>query len=168
MSNKEFARLVYAAAEKCSDISPLFITAQAVLESGWGKSKVGENNLFGIKAGKNWQGKKVLVQTTEILKDASWKPSPPEKVLSVSKLPSGKYRYTAQLYFRDYETLEACLLDHFKVLSQKGFADAWAYRKSPIVYAQKLQDSIGSKYATDPDYVKKISAVIDTVKKLLV
>lgn len=46
MTNKEFALWVYNAAKNVSDIDPLFVAAQAALESGWGKSGIG-NKLFG-------------------------------------------------------------------------------------------------------------------------
>ena len=47
--NKQFAKEIYDAAVG-TDVSPLFITAQACFETGWGKSKIGEYNLWGIKA----------------------------------------------------------------------------------------------------------------------
>ena len=47
MTPKEFVAWIYPAAERIGEISPLFVTAQAALESGWGKSAIG-NNLFGI------------------------------------------------------------------------------------------------------------------------
>ena len=53
MTNKEFALWVYNAAKNVSDIDPLFVAAQAALESGWGKSGIG-NNLFGITKGSSW------------------------------------------------------------------------------------------------------------------
>ena len=37
MTVKEFVKWIYPAA-KCGEISPVFVTAQAALESGWGKS----------------------------------------------------------------------------------------------------------------------------------
>ena len=44
----DFAREIYQAAKKATDIAPEFVTAQAILESGWGKNRVGQFNLFGI------------------------------------------------------------------------------------------------------------------------
>lgn len=165
MTNKEFAKMVYAAAEKCSDISPLFITAQAALESGWGKSKVGDFNLFGITKG-SWTGKTVLVRTTEIHSTDKVKYIEPEKCLAINKLPSGKYRYSVMRLFRDYGSLEACLADHLTILQKPHFAHAWPYRKCPDLFANKLQSG-QMKYATDPNYVSTMKAVIQTVKKLL-
>lgn len=48
-------------------IFPSITIAQAILESGWGKSDltVNANNLFGIKADSSWKGKKVSMKTSE-------------------------------------------------------------------------------------------------------
>ena len=37
-----FARNIYTAAQKATDIAPEFVTAQAILESGWGKIPCGQ------------------------------------------------------------------------------------------------------------------------------
>ena len=52
-AQRDFARSVYAAAQKATDIAPEFVTAQAIFESGWGKSRIGKFNLFGITRGSN-------------------------------------------------------------------------------------------------------------------
>ena len=62
ITQRAFARKVYAAAQAV-DIAPEFETAQAILESGWGKSAVGKYNLFGITKGSSWTGKTILVLT---------------------------------------------------------------------------------------------------------
>jgi flagellum-specific peptidoglycan hydrolase FlgJ len=47
-----FARQVYAAAvEAKTEIDPAFVTAQAMLETGWGARVIGKANLFGITKG---------------------------------------------------------------------------------------------------------------------
>ncbi|MDR2654687.1 MAG: glucosaminidase domain-containing protein [Oscillospiraceae bacterium] len=50
-------------------ILPSLTIAQAILESGWGKSGLAQkaNNLFGIKTGSNWQGKTINSKTWEII-----------------------------------------------------------------------------------------------------
>ena len=45
-------------------VSPKILLAQAAIETGWGRSVVG-NNLFGIKAGSSWTGQKVDAATHE-------------------------------------------------------------------------------------------------------
>ena len=39
-------------------VSPRILLAHAALETGWGRSVVG-NNLFGIKASASWQGEAI-------------------------------------------------------------------------------------------------------------
>ena len=52
-------------------VPPQFLIAQSALETGWGKSEIRRAdgspsyNLFGVKAGRNWQGETVEVTTTE-------------------------------------------------------------------------------------------------------
>ena len=51
-------------------ILPSITAAQAILESGWGRSelaKVPNNNLFGIKDSEDWHGEIVTVPTQEYL-----------------------------------------------------------------------------------------------------
>ncbi|MBY2479046.1 glucosaminidase domain-containing protein [Clostridioides difficile] len=52
-------------------ILPSITIGQAILESGWGNSKLTKqsNNLFGIKADKAWKGKKVEISTSENYND---------------------------------------------------------------------------------------------------
>ena len=63
---KDFCMEVYRAAyslyeeNKAEAVSPRFTTAQAMLETGWGKSKIG-NNIFGMTVGSSWTGRKKLV-----------------------------------------------------------------------------------------------------------
>lgn len=48
-------------------VLPSVTIAQAILESGWGKSELSTkaNNLFGIKADISWKGKKIKMNTSE-------------------------------------------------------------------------------------------------------
>ena len=62
-----FARQVYAAAvEANTEIDPAFVTAQAMLETGWGSKVIGNANLFGITKGSQWNGPVVMVRPTSI------------------------------------------------------------------------------------------------------
>lgn len=72
--NKEFIKLIEKGAKKNFEkygIYPSITIAQAILESGWGKSKLAieGNNIFGIKADKSWQGEFVEVLTSENYND---------------------------------------------------------------------------------------------------
>ena len=61
-------------AEKVSKYAPLYgisvhspIIAQAIIESGWGKSGLASkyHNYFGLKCGSSWKGKSVNITTKE-------------------------------------------------------------------------------------------------------
>ena len=64
MRVSDFVAWIYPKAKEMNEIDPLFVTAQAALESGWGKSAIG-NNLFGITKGTTWAGPVKLIETTE-------------------------------------------------------------------------------------------------------
>ncbi|MCY6484914.1 glucosaminidase domain-containing protein [Clostridium aestuarii] len=58
-------------------ILPSVTIAQAIWESGWGRSEKATkyNNLFGIKAGKTWTGKSVKIKSSKWRVYSSWKQS---------------------------------------------------------------------------------------------
>ena len=165
---KEFIKKVYPAAYNLyvqqDSIHPLFVTAQAALESGWGEKSIGGNNIFGITKG-SWKGKTQLVLTTEYFKTPGKLFKSPEEVASITPLPDGRYKYRVYREFRVYDSIEECLSDHMSVLKNSGYADAWPYRKNPKEFARRISDNVGSKYATDPNYAGVMSSVIDTVSK---
>jgi flagellum-specific peptidoglycan hydrolase FlgJ len=145
----DFVKTVYPAAEKLrltdTQIAhPLFITAQAALETGWSIRQ--DYNLFGIKAGASWKGKTATLMTREYI--------------------NGKW-VTIQQVFRVYDTMTDALRDHQAVLKLKGYADAWPSKDDPHRFAEKIVDDVGSKYATDPDYAKKIKQIIDLVYQIV-
>lgn len=166
MTVKEFVKWIYPAA-KSGEIDPVFVTAQAALESGWGKSCIGKCNLFGITKGTTWSGPVILVTTFEYFSRPDVTFKAPECVLSVTKLSEKQYKYRVKRFFRDYQSLEQCLSDHLAILKKPGFADAWAYRKDARQYVRKIQDCIGSKYATSPDYITTMDKLFVMVEKVV-
>ena len=157
MRVSDFVAWIYPKAKEMNEIDPLFVTAQAALESGWGKSAIG-NNLFGITKGTTWAGPVQLVETTEYFSTPNVSFKAPEEVLNVTKVGERKYKYSVKRLFRDYDTVGDCLLE------KKGYADAWPYRKDAKEYVRRIVDSVGSKYATDPNYVDTMYKVIEMVK----
>lgn len=164
MTSKEFVEWLYPAACK-STINPVFIVAQAALETGWGRKTIGKYNLFGITKG-SWSGKTLLVTTTEIHDNAKVKYRSPEEVLNITPLQSGKFKYKVIREFRDYDSLEQCLQDHFDILKKPHFAHAWKYKDDPEKFIEALQSG-KLKYATDPNYVPVMKQMFKTVEKLL-
>ena len=128
-----------ASAEK-TRIPASFTIAEAALESGWGASQLACQgfNLFGVKADRAWRGETLTMRTREFVR--------------------GQWVVIPALW-RKYPDWLGCLEDHaaflirnrrykacFDCTDGKGFARAVA----------------AAGYATDPDYAKKICALIDT------
>lgn len=113
-------------------VFPSITMAQAILESGWGKSGLTQkaNNLFGVKADPSWDGAYVEMETKEVYNG--------QTVTIVAK-------------FRAYESWSHSLEDHGLFLvensryAQHGFFNASDY----IGQAYALQSA---GYATDPEY----------------
>ena len=166
MKPSEFVKWIYPQAEKMGEIDPVFVTAQAALESGWGKRAIG-NNLFGITKGSMWKGAVQLVTTTEYFSRPDVTFSSPEKVLQVVKLSKYRYKYTVKRLFRDYDSVADCLADHFALLQRPQFADAWPCRNIPELYVRKLVDNVGGKYATAPDYAEVMDKVFKMVRRIV-
>ena len=163
----DFAREIYQAAKKATDIAPDFVTAQAILESGWGKSRVGRFNLFGITRGSAWKGKTVLVLTHEYFNTPDRKFSAPERVVSIAKCKVGnRWYYTVYRLFKDFDSLEECLQEHTRLLGKPGFADAWPYRKNAEEFARRICDNQGSQYATSPVYQQQLLLMIRNVRSI--
>lgn len=168
----EFVKKIYPAAkrlrEKSADtLHPLFVTAQAALETGWRVRGI-DNNIFGITVGSSWTGKKKLVQTAEVFSTPNKTFKAPEEVLSVLALGEGRYRCVVKRFFRVYDSLEDCLADHSALLKKPVYADAWAYRDSPKEYARRIVDAEGARYATAPDYARIMAGVIDRVEGIVI
>ena len=146
-SKEEFVASVMpyakAAAEKLG-VDPKVLVAQSALETGWGKHMIaGSNNLFNIKAGKQWNGGAVGVDTLEY-KDG------------VAK----KERAS----FRAYESIAESFNDLVDLLSSKPrYQQALANADDPHQFVRELQDA---GYATDPEYANKIIRVMGDVSDI--
>lgn len=165
MTPKDFCKWMAPAAYN-ADISPVFIIAQAALESGWGKSTIGKYNVFGITRG-GWPVEKCLLVTThEYFKTKTVRFTAPEKVVKIEFVAgNGLYKYTCKRLFRNYATLGEALRDHAAVL-KKSWPEAWAYRMSPENYVKKIQEG-RKKYATAPNYVETMGKMFGTVRKAM-
>ena len=159
----EFVKKVYPAAARLAEaggVNPLFVTAQAALETGWKIRGIG-NNIFGITKG-SWTGPVSLELTTEYFKTPTVTFKAPERVVSVDQVAPDRYKYRVYRLFRVYPTVDACLDDHLALLKKPMYADAWPYRNDAKEYARRLVDNTGAKYATAPNYAAIMASVIDT------
>ncbi len=142
------------AVEAASDIGvpPQFLVAHSALESGWGKSEIKtangspSYNLFGVKAGRGWQGASVEVQTTEFV-DGVAQPSR-EK-------------------FRVYGSYAEAFRDYASLLKNNPRFSGVLGQKDGTQFARSLQQS---GYATDPMYADKLNRIIhgSTLRQALV
>lgn len=136
-----------------SGICAAITIAQAILESGWGKSElaVNANNLFGMKkslsgntwSGSTWDGKSVYSkQTKEVY-------------------ASGPA--TVQADFRAYPNWQASVNDHSAYLAgaRKGSALRYAGLIGCTDYKTAAQIIKNGGYATAPDYVDKLCHIVE-------
>lgn len=134
------------AASLATGIPAHLMLGQAALESGWGKRELKgidgtlSNNLFGIKATGNWNGKVIEATTTEYINGIKQK--------RIEK-------------FRAYDSYEDSFKDFANLMrSNPRYENVMANLHSPQGYAQAMQQA---GYATDPNYAAKLSDVIQTV-----
>lgn len=146
MKNKKvlkFVKQFYQAVrknEKSSGIPWKAALAQAALETGWGVFVKGFN-YFGIKAGSKWKGKKQEFKTSEV--------------------ENGK-KIIIKDTFRAYESFQDSL-DNYSEFIKDRFSKALE-TSDPVEFVEVLQNGYSYKYATDPDYVKKIKSIINTIE----
>jgi peptidoglycan hydrolase FlgJ len=136
-----------SAAARELGVDPDTIIAHAALETGWGRSMpTGPDgqpsfNLFGIKADAGWNGASVASATHEF--------------------SAGRMR-PAQADFRAYASPEQSMRDYVKLLkSNPRYAGALGTGSDAAAFARGLA---GGGYATDPEYVAKLSAVAARLK----
>ena len=129
-------------ASKITGIPTKFLIAHAALETGWGRRQIkdaqGNNshNLFGIKAGKSWNGSVANATTTEYIAGKAQKQVEP---------------------FRAYGSYRDAFLDYANLLKNNPRYSLVSQQDTPAKFAQSLQDA---GYATDPEYAKKLESVI--------
>ena len=133
-----------------SGIPAEFMLAQSAHETGWGRREIraadGSNshNLFGIKAGGNWNGPVVVTTTTEVINGRAQK---------------------VQAAFRAYGSYEESFRDYAKLISgSPRYAGVMQRTNDAQAFATGLQRA---GYATDPDYAAKLGRVIQTTRRLV-
>ena len=132
------------AAASVLGVNPLFLAAQAALETGWGKYVVRDqagqstHNLFNIKADRSWQGEKAEVSTLEY---------------------RGGVPMREQAQFRKYHDIGESFADYVRFLQNNPrYQDALAVAEDERQFAVGLQNA---GYATDPAYADKILTIVE-------
>ena len=129
-------------AAKRLGVDPNLLVAQAALETGWGQHVIqranggSSHNLFNIKAGKNWEGSRAMVDTLEY-----------EDGVAVKKRDGFRAYGSYQESFDDYVGLLETNLKYSRALK---------HADDPREYINALQDA---GYATDPRYGEKVMTI---------
>jgi peptidoglycan hydrolase FlgJ len=136
-SQQEFLEAIMPWATEAAQklgVAPEFVAAHAALESGWGQHPLGaSNNLFGIKAGGQWQGGVTSAATTEY----------------AYGLPMKKVEK-----FRSYPDAASASRDYASVLMDNPrYRDALNTGSDARAFAQGVARG---GYATDPSYADKL------------
>ena len=132
-------------AEKVSKYAPLYgicvhspIIAQAIIESGWGKSGLASkyHNYFGLKCGSSWKGKSVNMTTKEEY-----------KVGTMTNIRDN---------FRVFDDFDDGIRGYFEFINTSRYANLKGV-KNPEEYVRRLK---ADGYATSSTYVNNIMRVI--------
>jgi flagellar protein FlgJ len=133
-------------ASRATGIPANLMLGQAALESGWGKREIKaadgtqSNNLFGIKATGNWNGKVVEATTTEYIHGVKQKRI--EKFRAYDNYADS---------FKDFANL---------VRNNPRYENVLTNLQNVNGYAHAMQKA---GYATDPNYATKLASVIQKV-----
>lgn len=129
-----------------NDLYASVMIAQAILESGWGKSTLSQApyyNLFGIKG--SYNGKSVTMSTREVI-DGRW--------------------VTIQAAFRQYPSYRESFADNAYVLkNSKVTANEYRYTGAWKSNTKSYKDAtawLQGRYATDDSYAAKLNNLITT------
>lgn len=152
-SRADFIRALWPHAEAAGrklGVDPATIVSHAALESAWGRSQPAtvdgrpSFNLFGIKAGRSWNGAAAPSSTIEF----------------EGGLPTRRVER-----FRAYASLGEGIMDYARMLAGSArYAAAINTGTDVHGFAGALQKG---GYATDPHYASKLQAVAGTVRNLM-
>ncbi|VAW73579.1 Flagellar protein FlgJ [peptidoglycan hydrolase] [hydrothermal vent metagenome] len=147
-SPQEFVRDLWPHAQRAAEklgAKPELLVAQAALETGWGQRMIrgtdGTNsfNLFGIKAGTDWQGARATTETIEFRDGLMRK---------------------ERAQFRAYASPEESFSDYVDFLNRNPrYSEALRQTDDAPAFTRALADA---GYATDPDYAGKINRIMDS------
>lgn len=149
--SKDFLAKLALPAQVASEQSGIphhLILAQAALESGWGQRQIRRENgepsynLFGVKASGNWKGPVTEITTTEYENGEAKK---------------------VKAKFRVYGSYLEALSDYVGLLTRNPRYAAVTNASTAEQGAQALQNA---GYATDPQYARKLTNMIQQLKAL--
>ncbi|UBX43138.1 flagellar assembly peptidoglycan hydrolase FlgJ [Citrobacter werkmanii] len=135
-------------ASQQSGVPHHLILAQAALESGWGQRQIRRENgepsfnIFGVKASGGWKGPTTEITTTEYENGEAKK---------------------VKARFRVYSSYLEALSDYVGLISRNPRYAAVTAATTAEQGAQALQNA---GYATDPNYARKLTSMIQQLKSM--
>ena len=133
--------------QKANDVPVSVTLAQAILETGAGKSSTLGNNYFGIKA-----------RTAQKAGEFVWGPNAVGCTLVKTREAERAGLVLTTGAFRAYDELRTSVLDHGALLrTNPVYAPAFKYTDEP----KRFLREIAKRYATDPAYATKLLSLID-------
>ncbi|MEJ8326133.1 flagellar assembly peptidoglycan hydrolase FlgJ [Kosakonia sacchari] len=135
-------------ASEQSGVPHHLILAQAALESGWGQRQITRENgepsfnIFGVKATPGWKGPTTEITTTEYENGEAVK---------------------VKAKFRVYSSYLEALSDYVGMLTRNKRYSAVTTAATAEQGAQALQNA---GYATDPNYARKLTSMIQQLKSM--
>jgi len=157
---KKFVARMLEAIDQALDVMPeyaanrLAITAQAALESGWGRSLLARraNNVFGVKAGRSWKGETLEMDTME------WVP--------------GKGYHKVRARWRKYASLRDAVLDYLRIVNNLSWFKDALKGADPPAGSGRVEDWLSGLiarknepgWATDPQYFEKVKHIAEYIR----
>ncbi|HRI92095.1 MAG: flagellar assembly peptidoglycan hydrolase FlgJ [Candidatus Accumulibacter sp.] len=142
---RDFVERVWPHAQEAAaatGVPARFLVAHSALESGWGRHEIRNAdgspsfNVFGIKAGRNWSGATVEVDTTEFVNGVA---------------------QSERATFRAYASYAEAFRDYARLLASKPRYAGVVGQQDGVQFARSLQQA---GYATDPMYADKLARII--------
>lgn len=130
-------------------VNQAVLFAQAAHESGWGLSRlaVKANNLFGIKAGRGWQGEILSLPTKEFI-GGEW--------------------INCVAVWRKYPSYAECILDYALIINTLSwYKGALKHLDNADQFLKAILPAPGKPgWATDPRYFEKVKAIGKVIETL--
>lgn len=127
---KEVAPVIVQVATEKGYKYPSAIIAQAIMESGWGDSKLSSVyfNFFGMKCGSSWKGKYTDIMTKEEYKKGTLT-NISAKFRAYDSIEEGIRGYFDFISTKRYENLKkaTCALNYIEMLKADGYATSSVY-----------------------------------------
>jgi flagellum-specific peptidoglycan hydrolase FlgJ len=140
--------------------SAIAVLAQCAVETGWGRTIVG-NMMFGVKDTDGVNGNEQLLVTTEYLNrpDAKF-----PTILQITQVSKNLWKYVVRDYFRKYKTPYDSFLDYANFIkANRRYRKAIAVR---VDYAAYLKEVAVAGYATAKNYFEVCVGVAQQIEKI--